>query len=335
MRDAESLLGQIVSIGGKEITQEEADLVIPRSNLVEIINLIAYLEKKDGANSIGLVNKLVDDGVNLTAFISDLIEVLRKIMLEKINPGFLGAEFGETLEIKINEISQKLNLEQTVAFIEKFVKVKNELKDSFIIQLPIELAIAELCSASPLRIAPIANAINPIAPKVNQNFPPAKESKEASTPASPAMQGMGGEIALEEILEKWHEVLTRIKTYNHSLSFILRVCQPIDIKGRELCLAFKYKFHKDRINNAQIKVLVEKILSEIYGGPLLIQTIIDENLEVNASSLVAPVAEETTETIIEEKIGEEKMEEKKEEAGGGEPNMLDNLLKTFGGRVVK
>jgi len=333
MRDAESLLGQIVSIGGKEITQEEADLVIPRSNLAEIINLIIYLEKKDGAKAIGLANKLVDDGVNLTAFVSDLIEVLRKIMLGKISPEYLSAEFGETLEMKISEVSRVLSLDQIVAFIEKFIKVKNDLKDSFIVQLPIELAIAELCLA---KISPIVNSASP---KNSQNFPPAKESiKEASAPATPVMKGAGGEIALEEILGKWHEVLTRIKTYNHSLSFILRVCQPINIKGRELCLAFKYKFHKDRINNLQIKLLVEKILSEIYGGPLVIQTIIDENLEVNANALVAPVAEENEpaveETLRPASAGSTSSADLADRQGG-EPNMLDNLLKTFGGKVVK
>lgn len=344
MRDAESLLGQIVSIGGKEITQEEADLVIPRSNFAEIINLIAYLDKKDGANSIGLVNKLVDDGVNLTAFVSDLIEVLRKMMLEKINPGFLGAEFGETFEIKINELSQSLSLEQTVAFIEKFVKVKNELKDSFIIQLPIELAIAELCSAISVRVAPIVSPTSFVAPRAPQvpqtpqapqSFSPAKEPvKQPSIPATPAMQGAGGEIALEEILGKWHEVLTRIKTYNHSLSFILRVCQPIGINGRELCLAFKYKFHRDRIHNEQIKLLVEKILSEVYGGTLMIQTVIDENLEVSANNLVAPAVEEEK-PAVEEKAGETTQQVQGGEASGEGPNMLDNLLKTFGGKVVR
>ena len=42
MRDAESLLGQIVAIGGKEITQEEADLVIPRNDLNEVINFVDF-----------------------------------------------------------------------------------------------------------------------------------------------------------------------------------------------------------------------------------------------------------------------------------------------------
>jgi len=126
---------------------------------------------------------------------------------------------------------------------------------------------------------------------------------------------------LEEIKNRWHEVLARVKKYNHSLSFILRVCQPRDIAGRELCLAFKYKFHKDRVNNIQVKGLVENILSEVYGQPLSIQAIIDETLEINSNSLVAPVAEIK--------------EDSSKKEGEAERNMLDNLLKTFGGKIVK
>jgi acyl-coenzyme A synthetase/AMP-(fatty) acid ligase len=95
-------------------------------------------------------------------------------------------------------------------------------------------------------------------------------------------------------------------------------------------LAFKYKFHKDRINNAQIKVLVEKIISEVYGSPLAIQAIIDETLEITTNDLVAPVGEDKKES--EKEMEKEDKKEKSDETG---PNMLDNLLKTFGGKVVK
>src|SRR3989339_413240 len=65
MRDAESLLGQVVSIGGKEISAEEADLVIPRSDLGEALGLIGFLAKKDAGRAIELINKSAEEGVQL------------------------------------------------------------------------------------------------------------------------------------------------------------------------------------------------------------------------------------------------------------------------------
>ncbi|KKQ61751.1 MAG: polymerase III, subunit gamma and tau protein [Parcubacteria group bacterium GW2011_GWE2_38_18] len=321
MRDAESLLGQLVTIGGKKITEEEADLVIPRSDLSEVINLIEFLARKDGAGGIRLINKMVDEGVDLKIFTNDLIEILRKLMLVKINPSLaeaFGLELGEALELKISEVSKNLSLEQLIIFIEQFMKTVNEIKGSFIIQLPIELAIAKLCQNIK------SSAVNP--PEQIKTSAPLLKNEDVKpvTPSATAVKNRGV-INYEEILEKWNELLVRIKKYNHSLSFILRVCQPKSLKGNELCLAFKYKFHKDRVNDPAIKQLVEQVLLETYNTNMTIETIIDENLEIDNSAL-------EKETPLAPESPQEKPVEKSDAGIGG--GVIDNLLKTFGGKVV-
>ena len=148
MRDAESLLGQVVSLVDPkskelEITVDEAALVIPRNDLNEVINLIDYLAKKDTAGAIRLINKLVTDGFDLRLFNSNIIEILRQMILLQINPDLiasLGLELGESLEQKLISVNKSLSLAQLLRFIEIFIKAETQLKDSFIIQLPLEAA---------------------------------------------------------------------------------------------------------------------------------------------------------------------------------------------------
>jgi len=144
----------------------------------------------------------------------------------------------------------------------------------------------------------------------------------------------GSNISKEIILSKWNEVLALVKKYNHSLSFILRVCQPREINGNKLCLAFKYKFHKDRISENNIRAIVEKVLEEVYGHTILVEALIDESIEVNNDgvSVYSGVSPVDVTKKIEEKNGEE--DKKKSDDAGGE-NMINNLLKTFGGKIVK
>ncbi len=321
MRDAESVLGQITSIGGHEITQEEADLVIPRSDLGEAINLINYLAIKDSTRAISLINKLLDEGVDLKVFTNDLIELLRKILLYKINPNLgerFSLELGEDMEAKISQVSQGLLVERLLQIIEAFIKAGNEIKASFIVQLPLELAIAELCLASTK-----TNIPGPTISGIKNNPTPKPAASKAKT------MSRTGNISQDKILARWNEVLAKIKQYNHSLFFILRVCQPRDLNGQELCLAFKYKFHKDRVENDKIKSLVERVLQEVYDTPLIIKAVIDENL----------AAKENTEPGIvnkplqskEEKKPSDKESEKNKDNG----NMIDNLLKTFGGKIIE
>lgn len=335
VRDAESLLGQVVAVGGKEITEEEANLVIPRSDLGEAIKLIDFLGKKDAGSAIALINKLVDEGVDLKTFLSDLIELLRKIMLTKVNPSLsekLSLALGEDMELKINEISQNISLNQSFAFIEKFSEARNELKGSFIIQLPIEVAIAELCLTPARPTAVSTSSITP-PPAANSSYRPNINQPGSNNPVikKDNIVSSNVDITKEAILAKWNEVLAVVKKYNHSLSFILRVCQPREINGNKLCLAFKYKFHKDRIGENNIRVLVEKVLLEVYGQPIMVEALIDESIETNNDNSFKSEVNDSDESQ-----GQiEKTESKKENNDAGGENMINNLLKTFGGKIVK
>lgn len=322
MRDAESLLGQIVAIGGAEITQEEADLVIPRSAINEVISLIGLLVKKDAAGGIRLVNQLMDEGVDLKFFVKDTIEILRKLLLIKISPALvdkLALEMGEAIELKINQLAAELNVEQILKLMEKFIKVSSELKTDFLQQLSLEMAIAEICAApaaikTPSFPSPSAGS-GPKFAAYKKNPAPAQSAATQTNPTP----GAPINLSDNEIMEKWNEVLAKVKQYNHSLSFILRVCQPRGLNGNQLCLAFKYKFHKDRVSEAAIRNIVEKVLREVYGAPVIIEAVVDENLEVAPSKLVS-----------DEPVELKKQAEPVKEQG----NMIDNLLKTFGGKVV-
>jgi len=338
MRDAESLLGQIINIGGKKISREEADLVIPRTDLSEAISLIDMLAKKDSASGIRLINKLMDEGVDLKVFNEDLVEILRKMMIQKISPGLtekIGRELGETLELKLAGVSSAMGLEQIIAALEEFVRVGNEIKNAYIVQMPFEIAIVRLCSPQSAGQAPhVAGQVPQNGGRMPTSRPPVAgpirvngEKKEGLRTDMPKTDV---NINFENVLEKWHELLVRIKKYNHSLSFILRVCQPRNLRGDRLCLAFKYKFHRDRVNDPTIKGLVEKALKEVYELPLTVEAIIDENLEIAeqepSQAGNGAVASEPNPEIVIEEVNEKPAE-------GGNP-MIDRLLKTFGGKIV-
>jgi DNA polymerase-3 subunit gamma/tau len=314
LRDAESLLGQIISIGGDTITQEEADLVIPRSDFNEIVSLLEYLTKKDTVKAIQLVNNLIDNGLSLKNFVADLIQVVRKIMLAKVNPNLsesLGLNFGETLEMKINTLTDTLTLSQLVRYLEKFNQVNNELKNNFIIQLPLELAIIDLClGEAPAVNQPLKTNMTPPSTPVQNSY----TAPKSVPPAPNRTVAMNSDVSLEQILAKWSEVLVRVKPFNHSLSFVLQACVVSQLDGNKLLLTFKYKFHKDRVSSPEIKVGLENILLEVYGANLIIEALVDENLELQ--------------TVVPEKIETQASESLKPN------NIINNILKTFGGEVV-
>ncbi len=363
MRDAESIFGQILAISGgdakkdNEVTEKDADLVIPRSDLSEAIKFVEHLSKKDAGSAIGLVNSIIDEGIDLKKFISDVVELMRRLVLVKINPVLaekFGLELGESLEIKINEITKIIEVPFLVGAMERIMKAHNEISKSFIMQLPVEIAVAEIClgggtveaTSPPAPVTPPQVNNTPIKPvvKTPTNPPVKKETQENRASSS--------NVSMDEdsIMGKWHEVLAGIKKYNHSLGFILRACKPVGVVDGQIKMVFKYKFHKERIEEVSIKAMVEKVLQEVYGSNLSISATVDEGLDI--ADTAQPKEEltassESVSEVVEVENNpaetEEKKEEVKEEVESAsktegqkenESDMLNNLLKTFGGKIV-
>lgn len=314
MRDAESLLGQLINVSGKKITEAEASIIIPRNNLIEVLSLISLIAQKEATHAIRLINKLMDEGVDLKVFTADLLEMLRKILLLKINPSlveYLSLEMGEQMELKLNEVKESLTPEQVIYLIENFSRAKEEMKQSFIIQMPLELVVARIALSSGAQPANRAATPNVVAEAAKQQ------------PAAPSVTAGNSTVTIEEVISKWQEFLVRLKKYNHSLSFILRVCEPKKVSGSEVCLAFKYKFHKDRVTDPNIKTLIEKVLHEVHGTQLTIEAIIDENI-------TADLAESIKQEAVQEPAGQPA----DKPISAADNPMINDLLQTFGGKIV-
>ena len=326
LRDAESLLGQIFALGDKKITLEQAELIIPHHNNNEIIKLLDYLAIKDAGKAIALVNNLIDSGVNIKNFIGETINIIRKMIISKLSPELatsLGLNLGDNLELKISKINDKLTVNKLIIYAEKLLLVYNE-KNQLIPQLPLELALIDLCldqsETNKLdRNIVIKNSVDNI-PKALPKAQPDDNQKNKNE--SLAVQNI--ELSCEEVLEKWPEFLIKIKKHNHSLSFVLQNCEPKSIKNNSLKLIFKYKFHQDRVKDENIKEIIEKTLAEVFGSKIIIESSLDENLEIK----------KTTDLKIETKNENDLSVTESDLNNKNNGATMNNLLKIFGGEVI-
>lgn len=146
VRDAISLLGQILALGEKEISEEEASLVLPRSDLNQIIIFIKQLFASKPAENINLINQYLNDGGELENFTKNSVEILRKILVAKVTGDWqeLSWEIPEeelkTILILLNQIKTG----QLVSIIEILLEALTNLKRASIIQLPLEMAVVKI-----------------------------------------------------------------------------------------------------------------------------------------------------------------------------------------------
>ncbi len=320
LRDAEALLGQVFAIGGKKISKEQAELVIPGNNSGDAIKLIGLINKKDAAKAIRLLNDLIDKGVNVKNFNAELVNILRRIMLDKLSPGLsdsLGLDFGQSLEKELSLICSEMQIDKINSLLKRFMETASLSSSANIMQLPLEIAIVESCLEN---IQKQDINIQKDFPRVENKTIQAENQKQAEVKN---IQKIDSQINMSasEVSSLWPECLVKIKKYNHSLSFILQNCNPGEITNGNLRLSFKYKFHCDRLKDASIREIVKSVLQEVYKLNIDIDPIIDENTEIKP----------TENHAMPESGNDKKTDADKEEKPGG---MLSNLLNAFGGEVI-
>lgn len=348
MRDAESLLGQVLAVGGKIIKKEQAELILPASNDKEAIILLNSLLKKDTIKAFSLINDLADRGINLKNFNNDLIGILRHLMIEKFSPGLgdsLGLDLGEDLEKEIAKLAKEISSEEVLIFLKKFLEISNSFSSQNIVQLPLEIAVAELCLGLDTNILQSSNNLevkkddlenrlnkkeaNPlkISPDTNKNTVDLSLVNPVAKTGASMLEIKN--MSAEEVYTKWPEFLVKIKNHNHSLSFVLQSCRPKGIENNSLCLSFKYKFHQNRINETDIKLIVRSVLQEVYGNNLDFNTVIDENL--NISEIVVTNCQELNTSLKEETKPNSSASSELE---GNKDSSLGSLLNVFGGEII-
>lgn len=302
VRDAESMLGQILSLGEKEITTELAELVIPHSDVKQVIELLQYLYLNDAASAIGLINKLIEEGLNVKNYLKNLIELLRKAVLLKVSPSldqFSTIDLDLEYSKELNKIIEGTEINQLINWINVFIAKEPLLRTSSeIIQLPLEMAVLEIIELSeesgnyPISVEksvappPKDPPSEPVKPMAKKDSVPSVKTAKPFSSAPISSKTSGSQVKLADIKQKWNQFLKELRAYNHSLALTLRVSEIMNVEGDVLTLGFGYRFYQDRVWEKKNKIIIEDVLEKIFGSSLRIKCIIQEELRKKASSKI-------------------------------------------------
>jgi DNA polymerase-3 subunit gamma/tau len=259
LRDAESLLGQIMSLGQGKVSDELASIVLPRSNWKEINELVEALKVQNLGAALNQINKLVNEGVDLKIFIEDLLEYLRQIMLYNIIGSSWQIDTAEDIKDKI--IAQARDF--SVADLSKLINIilsKLTIKDTLVEQLPLELACVEyLLKRSPETI-------------INQNIS-VPELEEVSV--STANINSTGHYQL------WQQVIEETRKVNKSLAVLLQNSHPLKLDDKYVLVGLQYNFHLEQLNKTAVKNTISDIVFKITNNKSPLDFVIDSDFVHN------------------------------------------------------
>lgn len=322
VRDAESLLGKILTLGDK-ITAEQAELVLPRSDFRAVAEFLEFLAEKNAGGAIELINKLIEAGADLQIFVANLLEFLRKIMLIKSGGSLkdFGVELDETGEKAAEKIALKFNQREIVRTIEVIQSKNREIKFSSIAQLPLELAIIELCGrfeddsddrlppgsgegGAPKikdkikeKLAHLKPAKKPAEslPLANTELPPLKPAEEAIKVDLISKSGKLKPAAFDDlakIRECWPQIVELLLQKNYTLASLLKISRPLKFRDGVLEIGVQSNFYKGRVDEDKNRRIIENTIAEAIKAEIAVCGVVRPEITIAAETAVAEPAPE-------------------------------------------
>jgi DNA polymerase III subunit gamma/tau len=303
LRDALSLLDQIIVYSGGIITVEAVQAMLGVSNLEAVADFSESLATGDMAQGLEQINKLVQSGSDLKRFNRELVDYLRGIMLVKANPnsGELLNLTGESLT-RMRDQATRLQLTDLLNFLKIFSAVDYGLKVSPYAQLPLELALMEAVLQQPEartnverpRPQPVPTALRPSStPPIERSAPPPTPKPQPSVvknepikePAAavplensaPATDVPG--IELEAVKGIWGKFMDSVANVEKTTHALLLEARPVAIKGNQVTLAFKWAFHREKISGDKKRLMVEEHLSKVLGHSVIVRCVPEEGYD--------------------------------------------------------
>lgn len=263
LRDAESLLSQIFSLGEKKITDETAALVLPIVSSEAVRELMQALVARNAPTTLAAWEKMLASGADPIRIVAELIERGREIAVTSMKGGGNG-------------------LANASALLERLVRAHAEMKRLDPPELGFELLLAEWC-ADPVNVsepprrdppAPAPPASGPTKTEVSKPVAAATVTSEPPGMERAETLPSGDGVAIGQVKERWTEILVAAQKRNHGLPYMLGAAELLDCEGGLLTIGFQYAMYRDRLNDKRHRDSFEAALGEVLGASVRVKAIL-------------------------------------------------------------
>jgi DNA polymerase-3 subunit gamma/tau len=304
MRDAESLLDQLASYGGHEITLDQVQAMLGLATSQAVKDLVDHVASRDVAAGLDKIGRAVADGADTRQLNKDLLGYLRGLLLLKTT-GHGPSDMTAEQQSELARQAEHFTLVRLVRTIKLFSRAALDVKGSTQPQLPLELSLVEaaLPEESENKPSP-ATAIEPAGgpsqiAEQQAVFTPEGTSPEQRTDQTPSDDGPRTEIPMEggppvsqeasdadvaSLRDVWSEVVASINRSSRNLAAVVRDCPPVAVDEDLVTLCARSHFHKEQLESDEAKELVGKAIDDKIGQRCRVRCVMTPDVPTQSAS---------------------------------------------------
>jgi DNA polymerase-3 subunit gamma/tau len=269
LRDAESILDQLVSFSRDKVLLKDVVSILGLVEQEALFEITDTIIRKDPMGALTILNRLIDDGKDISVFLSSLIEHFRNLMIARVTKGDAKLiDLPQESCDKLLKQASALTLEEIFSAFNIMVATQEMSKRLDSLRIPLEISLVRLAHDKKNQ-APVVN--------LPEKEVPAKESKTAhvskKAEVAPEPPPTALSITLDNIKEGWGNIIENLSRIKMSVATYMNEGEPFKLQGNILTIAFpkNYSLHKESLESKENKEIIEKNISQLFN----------ENLRVN------------------------------------------------------
>ena len=141
MRDAESMLDQLVAFCGNTIEEDQVLEVFGLTAEHIVANLTRAILSQTPADALAIVHQQAEAGKDLTKLLGDLLAFFRNLLIYKIDPQSLREEISDQARAALEELALVVDTKRLLRLIEGTSEVEATIKWTSNKKLHLEIAL--------------------------------------------------------------------------------------------------------------------------------------------------------------------------------------------------
>ncbi len=293
MRDAESLLDQIISFSGDQVKYEDAQRILGLIDFDYYLTLSQYIYEQDSIQLLQKSEEIFNKGVELSEFFEGFSEHFRNLLVAKVSGSVEMLDLPDNAKQSYRETADKWNATDIMRIMKLLSNAQVNLKTAVNQRTFLEYQLLRLGKME--KTIDIQSVLNKLetagqsttsaGQKKNINYPKSPELSTAKEPtkkkytppsgkkvsknktnAKPAAEQLSDlSLSSEKMEKKWQDIIAQIHEERGSIATVLELAKAYQLENGVLSVIFakRYKFQKNIVqkNIAYLEKTISKLLN--------------------------------------------------------------------------
>ena len=290
MRDAESMLDQLVAFCGEKI--EEADVlnVFGFTSQQMVADFVGRILRGETADALALLHEQCEAGKDMMKLMSDTIAYLRDLLVFKVKPDALSDEASAETRAAFAEQATLLETDRVLELIDQFAAAEGRMKWAPNKKLHFEVAVIRaiqtLDQTTLDQVIENLNALrdgNPVAAVASRG---SGSKAEGAHVREPTITKSVTNDSATDVSEIWSKVVAQIKTRRPFIKSWIEEAHPLGASGRNFELGFPndQPMVMEHLSSRANREFLEALLKEISGREWALKFSLKDNLPAKTSA---------------------------------------------------